>query len=509
MRFEYYWNAGDGECELVLKVYVGDMTAPVANLTTPLNKVNYEQAVLKTVCVSASSEIALDDIQIDNKKLAYTAIPLPEATPGEDKATVDFEDSNIGSELPERFEGDASVSAEVDGSNRYLLLENADGTGYLIITPYGEREGASALEFEFDIEYLYKAELNKIMHTFILVDSEGNETTLFNLLNMHTGAGWAVRATNRNGGYISGGPNVISRQQMLAGKLSGNGGDRSKTVVKIFLDLETGVVTATFRGTRADDTFTVTATSDAVALKIAYGECPTRLIVDNVRAEYVHPIPEYNLGFVVDGEEYHSITTMNNAVITLPVAPEKDGYTFDGWFFDDGVFEKPLTATTLTTAPLTADTLVYAKFTEIPKYTVSFVVDGEVYSEETIRYNALITIPTAPEKDGYTFDGWFFDNGVFEMPLSEDSFVASPLSANVSVYAKFTEIPSVPEPEDPPVSDETDSGEAPDRDDVLDDAWAENDGSFVGDSSKEPSGSLGSTGDAPTADDVVDNAWLY
>ena len=40
------------------------------------------------------------------------------------------------------------------------------------------------------------------------------------------------------------------------------------------------------------------------------------------------------------------------------------------------------------------------------EYRLQFMVDGEVYSESMVKYNAEIELPVDPEKTGYTFKGW-------------------------------------------------------------------------------------------------------
>ena len=43
---------------------------------------------------------------------------------------------------------------------------------------------------------------------------------------------------------------------------------------------------------------------------------------------------------------------------------------------------------------------------EVAKYTLTFMVDGEVYHTESLAHKAEVTIPDAPTKEGYTFSGW-------------------------------------------------------------------------------------------------------
>ena len=74
---------------------------------------------------------------------------------------------------------------------------------------------------------------------------------------------------------------------------------------------------------------------------------------------------EFNVNFIVDGETYATIGTGGEETIKIPENPTKEGYTFDGWYWDDGVWQKPFTANSLLDTPLSSDMSVYAKWTEI------------------------------------------------------------------------------------------------------------------------------------------------
>ena len=93
----------------------------------------------------------------------------------------------------------------------------------------------------------------------------------------------------------------------------------------------------------------------------------------------------FKLNFIVDNEIVKTIDTTGNEKIALPNDPQKDGYTFDGWFWDKDVWEKPFTANSLLDAPLSSDMSVYAKFTKNHEH----------------NYTTTITAPTCTEK-GYT-----------------------------------------------------------------------------------------------------------
>ena len=70
------------------------------------------------------------------------------------------------------------------------------------------------------------------------------------------------------------------------------------------------------------------------------------------------------INFVVDGQVYKTVYTSGNETISMPQNPSKEGYTFDGWYWDDGKWKQPFTANSLLDAPLSSDMNVYAKWTE-------------------------------------------------------------------------------------------------------------------------------------------------
>ena len=70
------------------------------------------------------------------------------------------------------------------------------------------------------------------------------------------------------------------------------------------------------------------------------------------------------------------------------------------------------------------DVTVVGRFT-INSYKITYMVDGKEHHTDSVEYNKIITLPTAPTKVGYTFSGWS------EMP---DTMPAN----NVIVLANFT-----------------------------------------------------------------------
>ena len=68
------------------------------------------------------------------------------------------------------------------------------------------------------------------------------------------------------------------------------------------------------------------------------------------------------INFVVDGEQYATATMSNDGKIDIPKAPEKDGYIFDGWYWDDGVWNKPIESTDVLKLAISNERTVYAKW---------------------------------------------------------------------------------------------------------------------------------------------------
>jgi uncharacterized repeat protein (TIGR02543 family) len=76
-----------------------------------------------------------------------------------------------------------------------------------------------------------------------------------------------------------------------------------------------------------------------------------------------------------------------------PTAPHKEGYTFDGWT------ELPPT--------MPSDDVTRTATYTINTYTVTFKdADGTIIKVDTIEYMREATPPTEPSREGYTFIGW-------------------------------------------------------------------------------------------------------
>ena len=103
--------------------------------------------------------------------------------------------------------------------------------------------------------------------------------------------------------------------------------------------------------------------------------------------------------------------------------------------------------------------LTACSFNRKSEFKVQFVVDDEVYATVKTYGEETIEMPEDPEKEGYIFDGWYSDKDTWEELFTADSLLDEPLSANMSVYAKWTEENA--NPDDPVDSDDPDDPDDP------------------------------------------------
>ncbi len=71
------------------------------------------------------------------------------------------------------------------------------------------------------------------------------------------------------------------------------------------------------------------------------------------------------------------------------------------------------------------------------EFKVNFVVDDEIYATINTNGEEVIKMPTDPTKEGYIFDGWYWDNNDWQNPFTANSLLDAPLSSDMSVYAKW------------------------------------------------------------------------
>ena len=146
--------------------------------------------------------------------------------------------------------------------------------------------------------------------------------------------------------------------------------------------------------------------------------------------------------FTVTYEEYGGTTVsdsefVSGGTITLPPRPTRSGYTFDGWF----TAQSGGTKYGSTSSPPDGNLVVHAQWTQISANTLFTVTyqeyGGTTVPDATFLSGGTVTLPTAPTRAGYTFDGWFTEPS--DGTMFGSSF--SPPDGNVEVHAQWTQIP--------------------------------------------------------------------
>jgi len=94
-------------------------------------------------------------------------------------------------------------------------------------------------------------------------------------------------------------------------------------------------------------------------------------------------------------------------VSTLPTAPTRAGFRFDGWF--NTTAQTGGTQTTISTTVPTANTTYWARWTPNPNRTLTFNANGGIPTTSMSRQAGLTigSLPVTPTRAGHTFNGWW------------------------------------------------------------------------------------------------------
>lgn len=150
-------------------------------------------------------------------------------------------------------------------------------------------------------------------------------------------------------------------------------------------------------------------------------------------ATYEITVNNLAVSFDTDGgSAIDSISTDYNTLIIEPAQPEKIGYALEGWYSD----EQLTNSWNFAEDKVTQDTTLYAKWS-ICSYNVTFESKGgsEVIGLVNQVFNSLITAPTEPSKQHYSFAGWFKeDSCTNQWDFNSDTVPGD----NFTLYAKWT-----------------------------------------------------------------------
>ncbi|WP_202915194.1 InlB B-repeat-containing protein, partial [Paenibacillus paridis] len=133
---------------------------------------------------------------------------------------------------------------------------------------------------------------------------------------------------------------------------------------------------------------------------------------------------------------------LSGATVPKPSDPTRAGYAFSGWYVDVNFSSAwNFSTDTVILNEWSVYRTLYAKWTAIPVSTYTVTFDSKegsaVVSAAGILSGATVTKPTDPTRAGYTFSGWYKDEGY----ASAWNFLTDTVSANTTLYAKWTAIP--------------------------------------------------------------------
>jgi len=123
-----------------------------------------------------------------------------------------------------------------------------------------------------------------------------------------------------------------------------------------------------------------------------WSDIPAIMPAQEVTVTGSFTINSYTITYKVDGETYSTSTATYGSTLEPFAVPEKEGYTFSGWS------EIPST--------MPAKNLVITGSFTINKYNLTYKVNGQTYKTAEVEYGASITPETEPTKEGCSFSGW-------------------------------------------------------------------------------------------------------
>ena len=154
------------------------------------------------------------------------------------------------------------------------------------------------------------------------------------------------------------------------------------------------------------------------------------------------PIDSYTVVFKDDDKVIETrMVEKDKPLGKLPDAPEREGWTFDGWFDekDNQVFE---------TTVVTSDMDVHSKWTQ-NSCKVVFSDRSTIIETRMVEKNKpLGKLPDVPEREGWTFEGWY--------DINENKVHASTIvTGDMEIHSKWKQEPTPPPGPTPPHDKET------------------------------------------------------
>ena len=218
-----------------------------------------------------------------------------------------------------------------------------------------------------------------------------------------------------------------------------------------------------------------------------WSEAPTTMPAGNITINGTFTVNSYTITYIVDGEVYKNISVEYGTEIATPTVPEKEGYTFSGWgnipetmpakdivifgsykvnyykliyIIENAIYLTSDVAFGSTIEPIDepqkegysfngwiglpntmpAKDIVTIGTFSVNSYTVTFMIDGEIYETATVEYGTEIELPTVPEKVGYTFSGW---KNVPETMPAKDIIIQASYIADTAIEDIYLDLANI------------------------------------------------------------------
>ena len=146
----------------------------------------------------------------------------------------------------------------------------------------------------------------------------------------------------------------------------------------------------------------------------------------------------FNISYELDGgtnQNNNPSTYIYGTGVTSLQDPQKTGYDFVGWY-TNSERNSPISSPVISTTDYGNKTF-YAKFT-LAEYTISYEMNGGTNPEKnpkSYKYGTSIQSLEDPQKEGYTFNGWYTDSE-FKHPVGTEVISATD-TGNKKFYAKW------------------------------------------------------------------------
>ena len=113
---------------------------------------------------------------------------------------------------------------------------------------------------------------------------------------------------------------------------------------------------------------------------------------EDINVEAIYTVNSYLLTFLIDGTVVKQDSVAYGAIIVAPEVEEREGHTFTGW-------------TAIPETMPAADVEVTGAYA-VNTYKITYILDGEVYAEDSVAYGAVIVPIQVEEDETFTFSGW-------------------------------------------------------------------------------------------------------